>query len=451
MQTTAITTPMSRDPGLLLAHGVGGRQDLPIPLSSAITGAVVALLATFLVLAVAWRTSRFQGAEAGRPVPAGLAGFLDSSGFRWALRIGGLLAAGWLVLVLVAGPDATADSPAPGVLYVVLWVIVPLGSALFGPVWRAVSPLRTVHLLLARATGIDPARGPVRFPDRLGYWPAAVTLSAFVWLELVPRDRATVQVVFLAFVVYAVVMLLGAALFGAGWFARADPFEVYSSLAGRLSPVGRRGDGVLVWRNPFHGLDSIPPTPGLAAVVLVLLGSTAFDSLTGAPAWLRLVQDSQSPALVGTLGLAAAIGVLAVAYALVAWVTGRMTGGPERLTARFAHSLLPIALGYMVAHYYSLAVLQGQRTFILALDPFGTGSNPLGLSTVDVDTTLVGATTVVVLQVVAVVTGHIAGAIAAHDRAVRLFPPQVLQVGQLPLLILMVGYTTLGLTLLFAA
>lgn len=441
--------------GLLLAHGVGGRQDLPIAFSSALTGAVVALLATFLVLAAAWRTSRFRGAAAGRPLPGRLAGVLDSPVFRWALRVLGLLAAGWLVLVLVAGPQATADSPAPGVLYVVLWVVVPLGSVLFGPIWRAVNPLRTLHLLLARAARMDPDTGPVRLPERLGYWPGAVALAGFVWLELVPRDRATVPVVFLAFVVYAVVMLLGAAAFGAGWFARADPFEVYSSLAARLAPVGRRRDGVLVWRNPFDGLDSTPVAPGLAAVVLVLLGSTAYDSLSNAPQWLRLVQDSQQPALVGTLGLAGAIVLIGLAYLLVTRATGAMTGGPAagrgQLPAQFAHSILPIALGYMVAHYYSLAVLEGQRTFILGLDPLGTGGNPLGLSTADVSPALAGAGAVATLQVIAVVVGHIAGAIAAHDRAVRLFPSQAAQVGQLPLLLLMVGYTTLGLTLLFAA
>jgi hypothetical protein len=442
---------MSEGGGLLLAHGVGGRQDLPIPLSSAVTGAVVALLATFLILSFAWRTSRFRGAEAGRPLPAGLAGFLDAAGFRWALRVVGLLAAGWLAVVLVAGPDSTAESPAPGTLYVVMWVVVPLGSVLLGPIWRAVSPVRTLHLLLARMARMDPARGPLRLPERLGYWPAAATLAGFVWLELVPRDRATVPVVFLAFVGYAVLMLVGAALFGSGWLARADPFEVYSSLAGRLAPVGRRTDGRLVWRSPLNGLDSVPAAPGLAAVVVVLLGSTAYDSLTGAPAWVRRLQDSQTPALVGTLGLAGTVAVIGIAYVLAVLAAGRVTEERRRLPALFAHSLLPIALGYMVAHYYSLAVLEGQRTVILGMDPLGTGSHPLGWSTVDVNTAVVGATTVVVLQVVAVVAGHITGAVAAHDRAVRLFPPQLAQLGQLPLLLLMVGYTTLGLTLLFAA
>lgn len=435
----------------LLAHGVGGRQDLPLSFPHALGGAVVALLVTFLVLGYAWRRPRFHGDIAGRPLPAGLARVLDSPVLRWALRLAGLLAAAWVVMILVAGPRTTADSAAPGVLYVLMWVWVPLLSVLIGPVWRAISPVRTVHLLLTRAAGTDPTSGIRSLPQRWGYWPGAAALLLFVWVELIPADRASVPVVFLVFACYGAVMLAGAALFGSGWFARADPFEVYSSLAARLCPIGRRSDGVLVLRNPFDGLDSVRPTPGLVAVVLVLLGSTAYDSISESPPWLRMLQDSQVPTLLATLGLAASVGVLAVAYVAATRATGRLADGSGQLPARFAHSILPIALGYVLAHYYSLAVLEGQRTVILAADPFGTGDNLLGLSPNDISDALVTPTGVATLQVVAVVAGHIAGAVAAHDRAVRLFPPEQARLGQLPLLLLMVAYTYLGLTLLFAA
>jgi hypothetical protein len=436
----------------VLAHGIGGRQDLPIPFADALVGAVVALLATFAILAFAWRGSRLGGDARGWALPGWLAELLDAPAFRWALRILGLLVGGWIVVALVAGPRTAADNPAPGALYVLLWVCVPLLSLLFGPVWRAVNPLRTLHLLLARLGGRDPADGLVTVPERLGYWPGAVLLAVFVWLELVPGDRASLPVVGLAIASYALLMLVGAASFGSGWFDRADPFEVYSNLVARLAPIGRRRDGRLVLRSPLDGLDAIPPVPGLAAVVLVLLGSTAYDSLTGSPAWIRLLQQSAVPATaIGTLGLAGTIAVIALAYLLAARASGRVADGRARLPALFAHSLLPIALGYVVAHYFSLAVIQGQRTVILAGDPLGTGDNLFGLGTADVSYAMITPTAMATLQVVAVVTGHIVGAVAAHDRAVRLFPPETARWGQLPLLVLMVSYTYLGLTLLFAA
>jgi hypothetical protein len=205
-------------------------------------------------------------------------------------------------------------------------------------------------------------------------------------------------------------------------------------------------------RNPFDGLDSIRPLPGLAAVVLVLLGGTAYDSLSESVQWLRFVQGSAVPAvLLNTVGLVVIILLVAVAYVVAIRASGRITDGQARLPALFAHSLLPIALGYVVAHYFSLAVVQGQRTVILAGDPLGTGNNLLGLSPADVSYALVQPTAMATLQVLAVVVGHVAGAVAAHDRAVRLFPPTTARWGQLPLLLLMVVYTYLGLTLLFGA
>lgn len=438
--------------GSVLAHGIGGRQDLPIPFQDALAGAVVALLATFVILAFAWRRSRFRGDAGGRPLPRRLAGVLDAPAFRWALRILGLVASGWFVVALVAGPRPATDNPAPGALYVLLWVWVPLLSLLVGPLWRALNPVRTLHLLLARLSGRDPADGVAALPDRLGYWPGAVLLAAFVWLELVPGERATLPVVGLALAVYTLVTLVGATVFGSRWFDQADPFEVYSTLAARLAPLGRRRDGALVLRNPLDGLDATPVRPGLAAVVLVLLGSTAYDSLSGAPQWIRLLQQHLPAAtLISTAGLAGSIAVIALAYVLAAQASGRVADGRAQLPALFAHSLLPIAMGYVIAHYFSLAVLQGQRTLILAGDPLGTGRNLFGLTTTDVSYAWLTPTAMATLQVVAVVTGHVLGAVAAHDRAVRLYPPDTARWGQLPLLVLMVVYTYLGLTLLFAA
>ncbi|HEX6684555.1 MAG TPA: hypothetical protein VF062_17255 [Candidatus Limnocylindrales bacterium] len=417
-----------------LAHGVGGRQDLPIPFEYALAGALAALFATFIVLTRSWPRSRFRGAAAGRPLPAGLAAFLDARATRVALRVVGLLFAVWVVAELLFGPKLGRDNAAPGMLYVWIWVLVPLLSALFGPIWRLVSPMRTLHAGLSRLVRQPPEQGILALSPRAGLWPGAAALLAFLWLELVAPDRASVPVVGLAFAVYAAFTLLGALLFGSGWFEAADPFEVYSTLAARLSPLGRRDDGRLVLRNPFDGLDATPIVPGLAAVVIVLLGSTAYDSLSNAPQWVSLTQGSGSATFLGTAGMLACIAILGALYVVC-----------SRKPGEFAHSILPIALGYVVAHYYSLAILEGQRTLIVAV----RGGESAGLTALD--TTLANPAFVSALQVLAVLAGHIAGAVAAHDRATRVYPPGKVMAGQLPLLVLMLGYTYAGLTLLFAA
>ncbi len=438
--------------GQLLAHGVGSREDLPIPFAYAVTGAAVALVVSFLVLGLLWREPRLRPREAGWPLPAGMQRVLDGRPVRVGLRVLGVIAAAYVVMAAVFGRD-DALNPTAGSVFVLLWIGVPLLSLLLGPVWRLVNPLRGVHGLLSVLMRTPPQRGLSRYPRRLGYWPAALSLLAFVWLELVAPENTSLRVLRTFFAGYLAVHLLGATYYGSRWFARADGFEVFSSLVGRMSVFGRRGDGRLVVRDPLSGVAGTPRAPGLFAVVGVLLGSTAYDSFAGSPWWVvRLQESSLSPRLLETLGLVGAVVLVTSAFAGAAALSGRSAGLPaRRAIGEFAHTLVPIVLGYVVAHYWSLLVLVGQQTVIQLSDPLGTGANWLGTGNRAIDPTLADATLVSVLQVCSVVTGHVLAVVLAHDRAVRLLPRRHAVVGQLPMLAVMVAYTVGGLSLLFAA
>lgn len=452
---------------MIATHGIGGRQDLPIPFSYALAGAALALIASFVILALAWRESRYRGDDAGHPLPGWLAQVADAAATRWVLQAGGLVAFGYVVLAMFAGPDL-ATNPTPGVVYVLVWIGLVPASLAFGPVWRLISPFRTIHLLLSKAVRLDPREGSRRLPPALGLWPAAVGLFAFTWLELVAPDRATLPVLRIAFAGYAAAMLIGGTVFGSTWFSRADPFEVYSDLFARLSWLGRRSDGRLVARRPLENLDGLRARAGLTAVVAVLLGSTAYDSASNAPWWLRWAQSTGlGPTLTGTLGLLAFVLIVYLTFTaatvlaggLAGGVGGGVAGGPtgvdppsarRALPTRFAHSVVPIVLGYLVAHYFTLLVLEGQRTLVLLSDPLGSGADYLGTGGWEPNRWITGQPTLVAtIQVGAVVAGHVLGVISAHDRAVRLFPRRTALLGQLPLLAVMVGYTVGGLLLLF--
>jgi hypothetical protein len=186
---------------------------------------------------------------------------------------------------------------------------------------------------------------------------------------------------------------------------------------------------------------------------MVMLGSTAYDGFSNLPGWVQLVQGGPlPPVLLETLGLLASIGLFAAAYVAATLLAGRLGhAGRTALPGLFAHSIIPIAVGYAVAHYYSLLVLEGQRAVINLSDPLGIGADWLGTADRGVSATLVTPTGVATLQVVAVVVGHVVGVVLAHDRAVRLFPRRAAVAGQVPLLVLMVAYTVGGLFLLFAA
>ncbi|MCX4733030.1 hypothetical protein [Streptomyces sp. NBC_01363] len=425
----------------VLAHGIGAQHDLPLSPFYAFAGAFAALFVSFLALGLLWSASRFRGDRAGRPLPYAVQRLADARPTRIALRALGLAAALYVTLQLLLGPDDPDRNPAPGAVYVLLWVGLVPASLLLGPVWRPVNPLRTVHLLVCRALGRDPAAGRP-LPARLGLWPAAAGLLAFTWLELVAPDPASTTALLLFLSLYAAVHLAGAARHGAGWFDRADAFEVYSGLLGRLSPLGRRpADRRLVLRSPFNGLDATPQTAGLVATVCVMLGSTAYDGFSDSPSWITTVQTSPlGRTTAATLGLLGAVALVATLYALCAGAVRLISGQLRHPLTAFAHSLVPIALGYLVAHYFTLFVTEGPRTVMVAS---GT-DNPVPPEPP------LGPGGVATLQVAAIVLGHVLGVIAAHDRSVRLFPPGRAVAGQLPLLVLMITYTIGGLSLLIA-
>lgn len=436
----------------LLAHGIGGRQNLPLPFELLAQGAVLALLVSFLGLGLLWRTPRLRGGAAGWALPWPVQHAADSRGLRWALRGLGLVVTGFVAVAAVLGPGGDRN-PAPYAVYVLFWVgLVPL-SLLFGPVWRLVNPLRTIHALLAAITRVPADRGLHPLPDRLGYWPAALSLLSFVWLELAAPDGSSTTVLLVYFAAYTAVQLTAALIFGHRWFAAGDGFEVYSTMVATLSPLGRRDDGRLVARNPLSGAATFGPAPGIVALIAVLLGSTFFDSVSASPTWTQLAQGLDIPeALTSTVGLLAVIAVVAVSFVTATLLAGRIGQQDRRpVPGLLAHSVIPIIVGYVVAHYFALLLFEGQRAVILLSDPLGTGANLLGAAGAAVDYGLVGATTIALVQVIAVVAGHVLAVISAHDRAVALFPLTQAVNGQLPLMGLMALYTIGGLALLFAA
>jgi hypothetical protein len=431
-----------------LAHGVAGRQDLPLPLGLLVQGAVLALLASFFGLGMLWRTPRLRAGAAGWAVPLSVQRVVDSAGFRWLLRLLGLGATGYVVVTALLVPDDGSNS-LPYVVYVLSWVgIVPL-SLLFGPVWRLVNPLRAIHLLLAAVTRIPADRGMLSLPHSLGYWPAALSLLSFVWLELAAPNGAAVNVLLLYFLVYSAVQLIAALLFGHRWFATGDGFEAYSTLVGTMAPIGRRDDGRLVLRNPLDGVATFGPAPGTVALISVLLGSTFFDSISGSADWTRTIQAVPVPAaLISTAGLLLMIAIVAITFIGATLLAGRVGHrGRKPVPGLLAHTVIPIVVGYVIAHYFSLLVFQGQQAVAMLADPLGTSAEISGA----VNYGLITATGIAFVQVTAVVIGHVLAVISAHDRSVALFPKAEVVVGQLPLMVLMVGYTVGGLTLLFAA
>jgi hypothetical protein len=412
-----------------------------------VVGAALALLASFVSLAFLWRQPRLDAAD-GWPLPAGVQSVLDGRWFRGALAGLSLLLTGWVLLALVFGRD-DANNPVPYVVYVWLWVGMPFLSLLFGAVWAVLNPMRWLHRGVAALARIP--RDFTLTDVDVGYWPAAAGLLAFTWLELVAPDRTTLPVLRIAVGLFVLVSVVGALTFGDRWFREGDPFEVLSRLYGRLSPLGRRADGRLVLRTPVHGPSLLPARRGLLATTSVMLGGTAYDSLAADIRYAGSVQSTAAPDLVRTATLLVVVLLVGGALHLAAAVSAWLSGVPVRgVAADLAPSLLPIAAGYLVAHYYSLLVFQGPRTLALMSDPLGVNADWLRTGGVQPWAWPIQPTLVAAVQAGAIVVGHVLGVVVAHERAIRILPRRAAVVGQVPLMVLMVGYTVGGLSLLFS-
>jgi hypothetical protein len=441
------------------AHGISGSADLPIPEWMFAWAAAIVQIAA---LGVLWPSPRLQEPRLRRVATI-------PPGFRTVCALVGVALYGVVVYAAFAGTEVPTANLAPTAIYVAFWVGIPVLSVLLGDVFALFSPWRALYRWIAGAARrVSPglAAEPLTYPAWLGRWPAALGLVAFAWVELAYVDKdvpATLGVLALA---YGFVQVVGMSLFGERtWSERADAFGVYFNLCARISIWETRGRDLCV-RPLLSGLPRLEPLPGTVAVLVALIGSTTFDGASNGVLWVDVapwLQDrfadlgaslTLANELASTVGLALAI--LAVAGFYELGIRGMRTVDPRRdareLSRAFVHTLAPIAFAYALAHYFSLLVFQGQALIYLASDPLGTRANLLGTANTQVNYTLISPTAVWYVQVAALVAGHVAGLVLAHDRALAAFPDdrRAAVRSQYWMLTVMVGFTCLGLWLLSA-
>ncbi len=455
---------------LPLAHGLAGFRDLPIPLWLFFYGAALTLILSFVALGVLWRKPLLEGRDRGRPLSPFWQRLLLWTGWRVIL---GAISAGLLALVwtaaLVGEPDANANI-APVFVWVIFWVgLVPL-VVLFGNLWSVLSPWRAIADAVAWLWGRlglnwQPA---AEYPPGLGRWPAVVLLFAFATLELAYPRSAEPRTLALAIVIYSWITWAGMLLFGRRtWRENGEAFHVYFGLLALIAPFAAReenGRRVVVVRPPLAGLTTRQDVPGTIPFVAVMLGSVAFDGISGAQWWedwsydlesRYIVESPRLADLVATgfnlAGLLVVVCAVALAYRLAVRAAEAVSAGsPGALAGMFVGSLIPIALAYALAHYFTLLVNQGQYVIFLASDPFGKGWDLLGSADYRPFVWESG-NGIWYMQVAILVVGHVLGLAVAHDRAVATWGSARTAIKtQLAMLALMVLYTCTGLWLLWS-
>jgi len=457
-----------------LAHALASRQDLPIPAWLFAWAASIVLIASFFALSAAWRKPQFED-EHRRPLGERLSAALLGLPAQIVCGAIGVFLLGVAIYAGLHGTEAPDRNFALTFLFVTCWLGFPFFSAIFGDLFRPFNPWRAIGRAaggtFAAIAGQRPTHLP--YPERLGRWPAAIGLLAVVWLEVVYGASGGVAVgldphaAALAALIYSVYTLAMMAVFGVeAWCERGETFSVYFGMFGRLGIFGAR-DGRLYRRRPFSAATSWATVPGSAAVVIASIATTSFDgaqegafksAIESTFEWFvdRGIGLTASLRLTDTVFILLCFAGVALVYNLGVRGMRTVPGAPgfKKLSAGFAHTLIPIALAYLVAHYFSLFVFQEQAQFgYLLSDPLGTGHTDLfGTVNNEVDYNFLSANAIWYVQVAALVVGHVIGLMLAHDRALVYWPDyRKATASQYWMLAVMVAFTCFGLYLLSVA
>lgn len=455
-----------------LAHGLGNRFDLPLPLEFWVVGAAGTVLLSFVLMA-----SFVRAAPRGVDYPR--LSLLDVPAIRRLahpalLAVVRVLAVFIFLLTIVAGLYGTPDpfrNFAPTMIWVIGWIGMVFVSALLGDVWAVVNPLATlfawVEATFERQAG-SRLTLELPYPARLGLWPAVGALLVFAWAQLIWLKRDVPADLALLAVAYAIWTWGGMFTFGrVAWLRHGEVFAVAFGLLARLAPFEIRVERDKVdWnlRPPAVGLLE-QPVANLSGVVFVLamLSTVSFDGLLETAFWQEIARRANAPGLAATaqgqqlldtVGLIAMPGVFLALYLLCTWAMARVTrSGAERTAGRlacaFVLTLVPIALAYDLAHNLSMFLTAGQFIIPLASDPLGYGWNLWGTAGFKVNLLIVDAETVWYFAVFVILLGHVASVYLAHVAALQLFRDRrAALLSQVPMVVLMMVYTMSSLWIL---
>ena len=465
------------------AHGIGERYDLPLPLWLWLSGGGIVIAASFVVSSLGMR-----GASAASPPVS-----VDASTYiigrfltqRWLQRMAQLFSVAAFLLVVTAsfiGDQTPTRNIAPVTIWVIWWIGFAYLSALAGDLWSVVNPWAVIFAAVEKALQ---RRGlPIRkrvYPTLMGVWPAVVLFAAFSWLELVYDSRAVPSQLGILIVGYSLITWAGMLRYGREvWLAHGDPFAVAFRTLARFAPTEIRShdtvpapDGVVAAvcndaSARTHKLALRPwgaglvPTENVSSSMLVfislLLSTVTFDGFLATPTWNAIegalfkwatALEGSRLMVINTVGLMFFVSAFLAIYLLFARWMSRASAGAlsaESAARLFVMSLIPIAIGYHIAHYSSYLLTQGQLVIRLASDPFGFGWNLFGTARYRPNYEIVGARFTWYLAVLAIVAGHIFAVHAAHKIAFREIRDREKALGsQLPMLVLMIGYTMISL------
>jgi hypothetical protein len=481
LRASATLSLLSASPNPAAAHAFGARYDLPLPLELYLIGAGAAVGLSFLIM-----TLFLTKQHAARTVPRVRLRQIPThlcSVVKTALEC---LSAGIFCLILATGffgSDDPTENFAPVMVWIIWWVGLAFVSALIGNLWQLINPwgiiFRWFEWLLERLFQGKLFAGRLHYPGWLGVWPAVLLFLVYAWLELLGVGRSEPAPLAGVILAYSFITWTGMALFGRKiWLDHGEVFTLVFSIFARFAPfeTARSGRSPNLFLRPYAVglLTEKPISASLTILVLSMLSTVAFDGFVETRAWFKVVEWSMLNdtvrQLLNLLELSGPELIVAIkSFTLVAFpllflvtyfvfvilvrLAGSLAGGrrmPVGLIAgSFVLSLVPIAIAYHLAHYFLFLLQTGQLIVPLISDPFGFGWNLFGTAAVQMSIDVMNARIAWYLALVAIVLGHVFAVYLAHVMALRIYgTPGAALWSQVPMVVLMVGYTMISLWIL---
>jgi hypothetical protein len=459
------------------ACALGAIYNLPIPFALYASGVGAALIMSFVIVAYVIREpSTVGGAALAAAIPQRYSHELPDwivLGARWASVLA--------LLLTVATGLFGSQNPLVNFNTTFFWIVFILGltylTAIAGDLYALINPWRSLcDWLEGWRPGMFLGRLP--YPKWLGYYPALILYASLVWTELFGQTSPRTLAIIL--IGYGGVNLGTAWLIGKEqWFRYGELFSVYFRLLGKMAPIDyepeplgvrRRATYRLRFRKPFIGLlESNADHSSLLLFVIFMISSTAFDGAHDTVPWVGMFWKGLYPLLSSLINRPYSVWVstyyawqstmllllpfcYAAVYLMLLSIARSVTGSViplQTLALRFAFTLVPIAFVYNVTHYYGELASQGIQVLRMVSDPFSVGWNLFGTRQWFTDPVVLDAGTVWHTQVALILFGHIVSVYLAHVEALRVFPrARHAMLSQMPMLLLMLLLTTVGLWIL---
>jgi hypothetical protein len=456
-------------------HAFGSRYELSIPIWLFVVGGAVTVTATFLLVSVIAHTNpqRFTNLRYDLQQHT-LFRFLVHRYTILFFKCIAIALLGITVLAGFVGSTQPNHNISPTLVWAIWWAGFSYFTMLIGNPWPVLNPWQTLfNLACSRADPQLKFSGTVPpYPPRMAAWPAVALFLVFSWIELVFPFRADPFTISILIVSYSIITWTGMYRYGGeAWLKNADPFSVIFALYAKFAPLASdttarsNGPGRRLILRPFgSGLLQVGKETmslSLAALILAMLAAVLFDGLLGSAYWLAVENfvHELNPKL-GDVGwiLVHTAALLAIWIVFLGMYLGtcaimsrlaRNERSTNEFISSFALTLIPIVVGYHIAHTFPFLIVQGQYIIPLLSDPFGYGWNIFGTSGYRVDVAIMSTKTAWYLAVVAIVAGHVISVYLAHVAADRLVKERSAALRSLiPMTVLMVIYTIVSLSIL---